>query len=203
MSGLAGAAVWAVVPFTPQAPFRLYAGTEQAPITVPDARTIIRATRKGGDTQFDYLVPATVRPVLVLTDAHDDDLGEYLALRLARFAKLTEQEQQRVRDGQHRSLFHLRPDRFSLPEENAAMVAAPVRVHRTAVDLDACGRLDDYELRTLQERFILFHGFDMRGLLKAARAQMPSAGPPGASSRGRFTTTHGHSSTAADIDRTG
>jgi hypothetical protein len=171
MSGLAGAVVWAVVPVTPQTPFRLYAGTDHKPIEVADAATIIKGVRKGGDAQFEYIVPGKVRPVLILSDTHDDDLGEYLALRLARFSKLTTDEQKRVRARKHSTLFHLEPERFSLPEENAAMLAGLVRIHRTAIEPSTCGHLDEHELRTVHERFVLFHGFDVRALLQVAIQQ--------------------------------
>ncbi|HTE63697.1 MAG TPA: hypothetical protein VK631_25290 [Solirubrobacteraceae bacterium] len=170
---LAGAVAWAVVPFAPQAPFRIYAGTEQGPFDVPDAGRLIAAAKKGGDQQFTYLVPGKVRPVLVLSDAHDEDLGEYLALRLSRFGKLTAEEQQAVREHQHPTLFHLEPEKFgALPEENAAMIAALVRVHRTAVDQRVCGRLDDDELTTVHEQFIRFHGFDLRRLVEDRLKQL-------------------------------
>jgi hypothetical protein len=171
MSGLAGAVVWAVVPFTPQTPFRLYAGVDHKPVEVPDAVTIIRGVQKGGDAQFEYIVPGKARPVLILSNAHDDDLGEYLALRLARFSKLAPDEQERVRAGKHPTLFYLKPEKLSLSEENAAMLAGLVRVHRTAIEPNLCGRLDEYELRTVHERFVRFHGFDLRALLQVAIQQ--------------------------------
>jgi hypothetical protein len=173
---LAGAVVWAVVPFAPQAPFRLYAGTGQEPFEVADPGTLIAAAKKGGDPQLTYLVPGKVRPVLVLSDAHDDDLGEVLALRLSRFGKLTATEQQAVRDQKHPTLFHLKLERFgTLPEENAVMVASLVRVHRSAIDREVSGRLDEYELRTVHERFLRFHGFDVHGLLDERIKQLAAA----------------------------
>lgn len=171
MSGLAGAVVWAVVPFTPQAPFRLYAGTDHKPIEVSDAATIIRGVRKGGDPQFEYIVPGKARLVLILSDAHDGDLGEYLALRLARLSKLSPDEQERVRAHEHPTLLPIPPDRLAPPEENAAMLAGLVRVHRTAIDPSPHGRLHEHELRTVHERFVRFHGFDIRALLQVAIEQ--------------------------------
>ncbi len=176
MNGLAGATVWAVVPFTPAAPFRLYAGLDREPFEVPTPDRLISAAKKGGDQQFTYLVPGKARPVLILSDAHDDDLDEVLALRLARFSKLTDDQQQRVRDQQHPTLFHLRPDRFTgLPEENAAMIAGLVRLHRSAIDNQICGRLDDYELTTVHERFVHFHGFNLRRLVEERIGQLTAA----------------------------
>lgn len=167
MNGLAGAAVWAVVPFAPEAPFRLYAGPSHDPIEVGTPDRLIAAARKGGDPQFTYLVPGKARPVLVLSDAHDDDLGEVLALRLARFSRLTAEEQRRVRDHGHPTLFHLAPGNFpGLPEENAAMIAGLVRLHRSAIDAEICGRLDDIELTTVHEQFVRFHGFNVRRLVE-------------------------------------
>lgn len=64
-------------------------------------------------------------------------------------------------------LFHLRPGRFpGLSEESAAMVAAPVRLHETALDTrEALGGLDHNELRVLTERFVSYWQFDLRQLL--------------------------------------
>jgi hypothetical protein len=162
VSELAGAVVWAVVPFAPEAPFRLYAGAGHEPIDVSTPDTLIDAASDGGDPQFTYLVPGKARPVLVISDAHDDDLGEYLALRLSRFTKLTADEQRSIREQRHPALFHLNPKRFALPEENAAMIAGLVRVHRSAVQPRICGRLDEYELTTVHERVIRFYGFNIR-----------------------------------------
>jgi hypothetical protein len=162
VSELAGAVVWAVVPFAPEAPFRLYAGVGHEPIEMPTPDTLVAAASDGGDPQFTYLVPGKARPVLVLSDAHDDDLGEYLALRLSRFTKLTADEQRSIRAQRHPTLFHLHPKRFALPEENAAMIAGLLRIHRSAVQPRICGRLDEYELTTVHERVVRFYGFNIR-----------------------------------------
>lgn len=176
MNGLAGAVVWAVVPYAPAAPFRLYAGREHDPIELPTVDRLVAAARKGGDQQFTYLVPGKVRPVLILSDAHDEDLGEVLALRLARFAKLTPDEQQRVRDQRHPTLFHLRPQDFpGLPGENAAMVAGLVRLHRSAIDGQILGRLGEGEPAVVHERLARFHGLNLRGLVDERLRQLAAA----------------------------
>ena len=173
---LAGAVVWGVIPFVPESPFHLYAGTDHAPIDVPGAGPLINDAQRGGDRQFSFIVQGKARPVLILTDTHSDDLREYLALRLARFTKLTKAEQQNIRDGKHPALFHLKPETFDLPEENAAMLDSLVRVHASAINASPCGRLNIYELQTLQERFLRFHGFDLRGLMSVALQQFESRG---------------------------
>lgn len=167
MNGLAGAVVWAVVPFAPQAPFRLYAGTEHAPIEADEPGKLVAAAKRGRDAQFSFIVPGKVRPVLVMSDTHEPDLGELLALRLVRFGKLEAAEQELIRAQRSPTHFYLRPDRFGgLPEENAAMIAGLVRVHTSAVDRAPLGRLDAQELAVVHQRFARHHGFDLRMLVR-------------------------------------
>jgi hypothetical protein len=137
------------------------------PIVVSDADTVIDAARRGGDAEFSYIVPGKARPVLLLNDPPADHHREVTALRLIRLSKLSPDEQQRVRAQQEELLFHLTPDRFDLPEENAALVTALVRLHVDAIGgAPALGQLDDNEMRVLGERIIRFYGFDIRRLLE-------------------------------------
>lgn len=163
---LAGSVRWAVIPFAPAQPFRLYAGAGSDPIVVPDADTLIRAAQRGGDAELSYIVSGKARPVLLLSDPPAAHHPEVTALRLLRLGKLLPDEQRRVREHEDELLFHLAPDRFDLPEENAAIVSAIVRVHVDAIgDGPDLGRLDDDEARLLGERITRFYGFDLRGLL--------------------------------------
>jgi hypothetical protein len=163
---LAGSVVWGIVPFAPQAPFRLYV-EGNAPIEVPDPAKLVAAAKKGGDAEFTYLVSGKARPLLILSDAQDQSLGELLALRLARFSKFTDAEQEQIRTQKHDLLFHLDPTDFPhLPEENAAMVAGLVRVHRSAIASDPLGQLNPYALTTLHERVVTFYGFNLRMLVQ-------------------------------------
>ncbi len=167
MIGLAGAVVWAVVPFAPAAPFRLYAGTDHEPVALEDAGRLVTAAQAGRDAQFTFLVPGRVRPVLIVSDSHDADLGEYLALRLVRFSKLEPSDQERIRRGDSATHVHLPPEQFTgLPEENAAMIAGLVRVHRSAVATPALGRLDPDRLALVHERLVRHHGFDLSALVR-------------------------------------
>ncbi len=162
---LTGTVRWAVVPFAPRPPFRLYAGEGQAPLTVAKAETIIDSARKG-EAEFTYLVPGKARPVLVLSEPPSAHHQEVTALRLLRLAKLDANKQEEVREQQDPLLFHLEPARFDLPEENAAMVSALVRFHVDAVGGPSCGELNPNELRVLGERIIEFYGFDTRPLVE-------------------------------------
>ena len=164
---LAGTVRWAVVPYTPRPPFRLYAGRRHEPILIDDADAIIAAAkREGGEAELTYLVPGKVRPVLLLSppSAHH---REVTALRLLRLSRLGAEEREAVRHGKEELLVYLSPERFSLPEENAAMVSALVRLHMDALESGPpLGALDKGEMRILGERIIRFYGFDTRLLLE-------------------------------------
>ena len=164
---LRGSIRWAIVPYPPQPPFRLYAGEEQAPIVVTDAERIIAGARKeGGDVELTYLVPAKVRPVLILSDPPSAHHRELTALRLLRLSKLSPEAREEVRQGQDRLFLYLPRERFGFREENAAMVSAMVRLHTDAIGHGpSLGRIDDDEMRELGERIIDFYGFDTRRLL--------------------------------------
>ncbi len=164
---LAGTVRWAVIPYAPRPPFRIFAGEDHAPFNIPDAATIVASARGGGDVEFTYLVPGKARPVLVLNDPPAQHHQEVTALRLLRFSKLDVKSQRQVRDQRDPLLFHLDPARFDLPEENAVIVSALVRVHVDAVDIgQSLGELNPNEMRVLGERVIEFYRFDTRLLIE-------------------------------------
>jgi hypothetical protein len=164
----AGEAYWAVVPDTPQAPFRVYV-KDGSPVEVGEAKTIVDGLRKGEDAELRFVVTAKARPVLLLSDRADPHTGDLFGLRLIRLEALDEEEANLVRDQRQPSLFHLKPERFpGLAEESAAIVSAPIRLHETAVDFgDILGRLDQNEMRVLAERFVTYWQFDLHQLLVA------------------------------------
>ena len=134
---------------------------------MPDAATLIASAKKGGEAEFTYLVPGKARPVLILNDPPAAHHQEVTALRLLRLSKLSPDEQARVRRHDDPLLFHLEPSRFRLPEENAAMVSALLRVHVDAVDVGtSLGEVDSNEFRVLGERIISFYRFDTRLLIE-------------------------------------
>jgi hypothetical protein len=170
LGGLAGTVRWAIVPFSPRPPFRLYAGEGHAPIPVSDPATLVASARQGGDSEFTYLVPGKARPVLVLSEPPSAHHQELTALRLLRLSKVGAAEQDRIRRQEDPLLFHLDPGRFDLPDESAAMVSALVRIHVGALHGEAFGALNPKELRVLGERIIGFYGFDT-SLLVARKIQ--------------------------------
>ena len=164
---LAGSVRWGVVPFAPEPPFRIYAGPGSEPIVVADVSSVIAAAQKGRDAELSYIVSGKARPVLVLSDPPAEHHREVTALRLLRLSTLSAADQRRVRGHEDELLFYLAPDRFSLPEESAAMVTALVRLHAGAIDSGPpLGQLDTNEQRTLGERIIRFYGFDTRLLVE-------------------------------------
>jgi hypothetical protein len=162
----AGEVYWAVVPYTPQAPFQVFV-KGKPPVEVADAKTIVAGLRKGGDAELRFVVEAKARPVLLLSERADSRTGDLFGLRLVRLASLDEDEARQVREQRQPGLFHLRPERFpDLAEESAAMISAPIRLNESAVDSGKpLGRLDRNEMRVLAERFVSYWQFDLHQLL--------------------------------------
>ncbi len=165
---LAGTVRWAVVPYAPRPPFRIYGGPQRAPYIVDDVERLINASRKGGDADLTYLVPSKARPVLILNNPPRTEHQEVTALRLLRLSKIADASQQeRIRQQLDPLLFHLDPARFGLPEENAAIVSALVTIHVDAISAgEMLGSLNTHEMRALGERIINFYGFDTRLLVE-------------------------------------
>lgn len=166
MTPAPGEVYWAVVPYTPQAPFQIFV-KDKPPVEVADAKTIVAGLQKGGDAEFRFVVEAKARPVLLLSDRVDSRTGDLFGLRLVRLGSLDEEEAQQIREQRQPGLFHLKPERFpDLAEESAAMISAPIRLHESAVDFgSALGRLDQNEMRVLAERFVSYWQFDLHQLL--------------------------------------
>lgn len=148
-----GRAYWAVAPFMPEPPFRLYAGTGSPPLEVSDAHKMAVAAAKGGGSEFTLLTPIKPRPVLVVTNPLEP-YNEVIVLRLKRLDTLTEPDQRKVREHEDSVLFHLEPDSFpGLELENAAIVTSMLRLPMTALDTTTeLGSINEQELQTLHTR---------------------------------------------------
>ena len=181
-----GHCYWAVAPFAPTPPFRLYQqGAE--PRDVASSEAFTEAARKGM-SEFVMLTPVKARPILVITGVlaeHD----ELLALRLRRLEKLaSDSARETVRAGKDQGLFYLRSEAFpGLPVENAAIVTSLLRLPVGALDRrTSLGALNENELRVLHERLARAHELRLdamiveraRRLLDAARGQ-PQRRPTG------------------------
>jgi hypothetical protein len=160
---LAGAVVWALAPFAPSAPFRVYAGPEHPPVEVESAAL---ALGKGQESEMTFLVQTKARPVLVISEPSQTH-GEVLALRLRKFSKMNSAEQARVRSQAVPGLFHLRPDAFDLPDENAVLIHSLVPVHQSALGPTEAGRLNSSELATIHERVARAYKLNLSMLIVA------------------------------------
>lgn len=171
-----GHCYWAIAPFAPAPPFRIYQ-ENASPREITSVEPFTEAVRKGA-SEFTLLTPVKIRPVLILTPILPEH-EEVLALRLRRFEKLsTDDGRRRVREGDDPGLFHLRPDRFpGLPTENAAIVSSLLRLPSAALDRrSSLGALDENEMRVLHERVAMTHSLRLDMLvLKRAQALVKRA----------------------------
>jgi hypothetical protein len=171
-----GHCYWAVAPYSPRPPFRLY-GENIPPKDIGSAEPFVEAARKGM-SEFVLLTPVKARPVLVISQVLPE-YDEVLALRLRRLEKLSsDTARQQVRDGDEPALFPLRPQQFpGLPVENAAIVSSVLRLPIEALDRrESLGALGETELRTLHEQVVRAHGLKLDTLiLERAQALIAAA----------------------------
>lgn len=151
-----GRCYWAVAPFSPEPPFRVYAEGAQ-PIAVDSAHAMQVAAARGG-SEFTVLTPVKVRPVLVVSDELGP-YGEVLALRLRRFDKLTVEQASKVREHSDNGLFYLEPDSMpGLEAENSAIITSLLKLPVGALDTTAeLGQVNENELRVIHERIADAH----------------------------------------------
>lgn len=178
-----GHCYWAVAPFAPAPPFRIYQEDAEAR-DVDSVEPFTEAVRKGM-SEFVLLTPVKTRPVLVITGVLREH-EEVLALRLRRLEKIaTDAARDLVRQGEDHALFYLQPERFpGLPVENAAIVTSLLRLPVSAIDRrTSLGSLNEDDLRVVHERVARAHELKLdvmiveqaRRLLEAARG---GAGKP-------------------------
>ena len=166
-SKLAGSVRWAIAPYTPAPPFRIYAAGRD-PYQFDDAEQLITASSRVGDAEFTYLIPAKTRPVLILTDPERSEWQEVLTLRLRRFSTIRDpQQQKRIRQSEEPLYFHLEPTRFKLPEENAILVPALAPINIGAISSgEPLGVLNANEMGDVGERLIRHFDLDIRSLIE-------------------------------------
>jgi mRNA-degrading endonuclease toxin of MazEF toxin-antitoxin module len=168
--GYRGAVVWAFTTFQPEAPFDLV-GTDEIERSYKTSREVAFAINKGELPDIPaFPVDAKIRPVVLLQDRPRGALPEYAALKLARFTKLSEQEQQAVRDGERPALFHLalNKSKYGLAQENAIDMNSLVRLHKSAiVTTKPVGYLDENEVNVLGRRLATFLDIDLAPVIRA------------------------------------
>lgn len=166
---LRGSIVWAVVPYVPEAPFRIWLGEGQPIAMIPDAKAYAEQARgQGLDAEQVFLVEGKLRPVLLLQDRPLGLLPEIVALRMVRLEALAEEGQRAIRQHREPSLFHLalRKSKYGLSREMAVDLNSLVRVHQSAI-VGRVGALDDYEMRSIGERLAEHLDIDLEPLIAA------------------------------------
>jgi len=161
--GYRGAVVWALTAFQPEAPFTLV-GQDGATRPYPTAAEVAKAVGSGELADVPtFQAPAKIRPLVLLQDRPRGKLPEYAALKLARFTKLNEADQERVRNGDEPALFHLPENKpkYGLNQENAIDLNSLVRMHQSAIVTKPVGRLDRNEIDALGRRLAKFLDIDL------------------------------------------
>jgi hypothetical protein len=183
-----GAIVWAVAPYVPQAPFRIWGGTDQPIAPIATANELARQVlRRGLDAEQTFLVGGKLRPVVLLQERPRRALPEYAALRILRLEELSESRRESIRARAEASLYYLPVDKrkYGMTKEGAVDLNSLVRIHESAIAGRPIGRLDAAELRLLGERLVDHLDIDLtasiehraRELLEeiaAARSHRPS-----------------------------
>jgi hypothetical protein len=168
LPGLRGAIVWAIVAYIPQAPARLWQGTGRPPATLPDALSYAQQVRERElSAQQTFLVEGQLRPMLLLQERPRGVLDEIVALSLVYLSKLSERQQARIREQREHSVFHLplRPGKYGMNREMAVDLNALSRIHVSAMLPRPVGRLDDNEMRVINERLVEHLDIDFEPLL--------------------------------------
>lgn len=164
--GYQGAIIWAVSTFDVEDPFHVHQhdGT-QRPMSATDIARAVRGREMGGE--FELIVAAKLRPVVLLQDRPAGRIADYAALRMMRLEKFAPEEQQEIRDGNERSLFYLGHNKakYGQDKEYAVALGSLHRVHRSALVGRPVGYLDESEFRTVCERLVRVSDLALHNLI--------------------------------------
>lgn len=163
------AIVWAVSPYVPQAPFRIWGGPDQPVATIESALELAQAVRNQRlDPEQTYLAPGKLGPILLLQDRPRRALPEFAALRIIRLEELASDQQERIRSQREPSLFYLKVNRakYGMTKESAVDINALLRIHESAIAGAPIGRLDASEMRVIGERLIEHLDIDVTALIE-------------------------------------
>jgi mRNA-degrading endonuclease toxin of MazEF toxin-antitoxin module len=164
-----GAIVWAIAPYAPQAPFRIWGGAEAPVATIETATALARlVSARGLDAEQTFLSPGKLRPVVILQERPRHALPEHVALRIIRLEELAPSRQEAIRAQREPSLFHLPADKlkYGMTKEGAIDLNALIRIHESAVAGRSIGHLDANELRVVGERLAEHLDLDLTMLVE-------------------------------------
>jgi mRNA-degrading endonuclease toxin of MazEF toxin-antitoxin module len=166
---LRGAIVWAVAPYAPKAPFRIWGGAAAPVATIETATELARlVSRRGLDAEQTFLTTGKLRPVVILQERPRHALPEHVALRIVRLEQLAPSRQEAIRAQREPSLFHLRAHKakYGMTKEGAIDLNALIRIHESAIAGRPIGRLDANELRVIGERLAEHLDLDLTMLIE-------------------------------------
>lgn len=166
---LRGAIVWAVAPYAPKAPFRIWGGASAPVATIETATELARlVSQRGLDAEQTFLTTGKLRPVVILQERPRHALPEHVALRIVRLEELTPSHQEAIRAQREPSLFHLRAQKakYGMTKEGAIDLNALIRIHESAIAGRPIGRLDANELRVIGERLAEHLDLDLTMLIE-------------------------------------
>lgn len=173
-AGRRGAIVWAISAFEVEAPFRVveHDGTEARHADARGLARKVAARELAGE--FALVVPAKLRPVLLLQDRPTGRFQDYAALRLTRLEKFDAADQRLVRDGDEDSLFYLGRDKrkYGMDKEYAVLLTSLHRVHRSAIATQPVGAVDRAEYRVICERLARVSDLDLANLITRQAAAL-------------------------------
>ncbi len=172
---LRGAIVWAIAPYAPKAPFRIWGGVDAPIATVETATELARLVRRRGlDAEQTFLTTGKLRPLVILQERPRHALPEHVALRIIRLEELARSHQEAIRSEREPSLFYLRADKakYGMTKEGAIDLNAVVRIHESAIAGRTIGRLDASELRVIGERLAEHLDLDLTLLIERKARDM-------------------------------
>jgi hypothetical protein len=122
-----------------------------------------------GESGSVLVMPATLRPIVLLQDRPQGVLGDVLALATIGLEALSEEDRGRVREQEEPSLFHLplRPSKYGLHHEAAVDLNALTRLSASLVLPRAVGTLDANEMRVIGERLVTHLDLDIEPVVAA------------------------------------
>ncbi len=158
----------AVVPYSARPPFRLI-NPDGSETIYHAAREVGRAVAHGAEPiEFEIVLKAKIRPVLLLQDRPLGRFGEYAALQLTGLDNFAAGDREAIREQREPALFYLNPratTRYGLKKESVVELNSLVRVRREALVGRRLGHVDGAEFRTICERLAAVTDLDLANLV--------------------------------------
>jgi hypothetical protein len=150
---------WALVPHAAQAPFSIDGAASG--LDFATASALIRS--RGPRAAARLILPAVVRPVLLLHGWESAHHGAYAVLRTRRVSALSPAVREALRAGTADDLVLL--EGTSAGHQRVAMLAGLTRLHGSAIDSSVLGHADDATMRRVGEGLATSLAVDLDGII--------------------------------------